>query len=259
VQDGRSLQVENSFRPGEPAAVMSANEKSNWRAQLLAVLVISLGMAVSLPLLLAIKFSPHHPLWSQPNARFVPLILLLNSALFLLIPGVALFRIFRRKRKFGSFFPTGEALKKYRIRRSGPKPLWKRILSAATELFAAIGFTIDAMHRSHGGALEWVLASFLWLSAAVSVLGIIGSQSGLGKFGRREGFACPGCGIAPPIGNKWKCKQCGKGFDTFLSRAVCPYCGAQHPATACGSCQTMHPMNDWIYAYTARNCGQASS
>jgi len=258
VQDGRSLQVENSFRPGEQVAEMSASEKSSYRGRLLLLLVLSLGMVVSVPLLLAIKFPPHSPIWSRPNARSVLLVLFLNSALFLTIPGVVLFRAFRRQRKFGSYLPTGEDLKKYRARQREPKPLWKRILSAAFELFAAIGFTIDATHRPHRGAWEWAFASFLWLTAAIAVTGIIGTSLGLGKLGRREGFACPGCGAAPPIGNKWKCKQCGKGFDTFLSRAVCPHCGAQHPTTTCGSCKAMNPMNDWLYAYTARNCGPAS-
>jgi hypothetical protein len=26
----------------------------------------------------------------------------------------------------------------------------------------------------------------------------------------------------------------------------------------CGNCQAMHPMNDWIYAHTAQNCGSVS-
>jgi hypothetical protein len=231
---------------------------SSYRGRLLLVLVLSLGMAFSVLLLLAIKFSPHNPVWSRPNGRSVLLLLFLNAAVFLIIPGVVLFRIFRRKKKFGSYFPTGEDLKKYRARRREPKPLWWKILSSAIELFAAIGFIIDATHRSHRGAWEWVIASLLLLFAAISILGIIGTLLGLGKLGRREGFVCPGCGAAPPIGNKWKCKQCGKRFDTFLSRAVCPYCGAQHPTTMCGSCQAMHPMNDWIYAYAARNCGAGS-
>jgi len=237
---------------------MSASEKSSYRGRLILVLVLSLGVALSVPLLLVIRFSPRNPVWSQPSAKSVLLLLFLNSAVFLIIPVVALFRVFRRKKKFGSYFPIGEDLKKYRARRHGPKPLWRTILSAAFELFAAISLTIDAMHGSHNGAWAWGFASLLWLFAAITVLGIIGTLLGLGKFGRREGFACPGCGAAPPIGKKWKCEKCGKPFDTFLSRAVCPHCGAQHRTTMCGNCQAMHPMNDWIYAHTAQNCGSVS-
>lgn len=258
MQDSRNLQIENSVCSGEQAAEMSASEKSRYRSKLIFVLLISLGMAVSMPAIMAFKFGPHNPIWSRPNSRSILLILLVNSALFLIIPGVILFRILRRKIKFGSYFPTGEDLKKYRARRRGPEPLWRRVLSAAGEVVAAVGFTSDAMHRSHGSVWEWAFASLLWLFAAITVLGIIGALPGVGKPGRREGFACPGCGAAPPTGIKWKCKQCGKGFDTFLARAVCPHCGMQHPTTMCGNCKAMHPMNDWIYAYTSRNCGAAS-
>lgn len=258
MQDARGHQIENGFRVGEQTAEMSASEKSSYRGRLLFVLVLSLVMALSMPLLFAFKFSHHNPAWNRPNGQSVLLLLLLNSAVFLIIPAIALFRAFRRKREFGSYFPVGEDLKKYRARRREPKPLWRTVLSAAFELFAAIGFTIDAAHGSHKGAWEWAFASLLWLFAAITVVGIIGTLLGLGKLGRREGFACPGCGEAPPIGNKWKCQKCSKGFDTFLSRAVCPHCGAQHPTTMCGSCQAMHPLNDWIYAHTARNCGAVS-
>jgi hypothetical protein len=234
---------------------MSASEKSRYRVRLLLMLALPLGMAVNFLLFLAIRIPPHSPVWSRPNARFLLLFVLFNAAIFLISPGVVLFRLFLRKRKFGSYLPTGEELTKYRVRRTKPKPLWQRILSVALELSAAIGFITDATHRSHRGAWEWVFASVLGLFAVITVSGIIGPLLGLGKLGRREGFACPGCGAAPPMGNKWKCSKCGKGFDTFLSRAVCPHCGAQHPTTMCGSCKAVHPMNDWIYAHTARNLG----
>lgn len=257
MQDGHGLPANNGLRAGEQTEQMSASEKSSYRSGILIMLVLCLGMVVGTLLLLAIKVSPHNPVWSRPNARFLLLFVLFNDAVFLIIPCVVLFRLFRRKRKYGSYLPTGEELKKYRARRKKPQPLWKKILSAAFELFGAIGFIIDAMHKSHRGGWDWVIASFLGLCAAITVLAIIGPLLGLGKLGRREGFACPDCGAAPPIGKKWKCDQCGKGFDTFLSRAVCPHCGTQYPATMCGSCHAMHPMNDWIYAHVARNSGAA--
>jgi transcription elongation factor Elf1 len=214
-------------------------------------------MGLALPLLLAMKYHPHNPIWSRPSARPVLLLLFVNAAIFLILPAVMVFRLSRRKRKFGSYIPAGEDLKKYRSRVHGPQPLWRRVLFPAFELVSAITATIAAAHRSHRSTWEWGLAWILWLSVAFSAPAAIAALLGFGKLGQREGFTCPGCGSAPPSGSKWKCKQCGKRFDTFLARAVCPHCGFQHPTTMCGRCEAVNPMNDWIYAYTARNCGPA--
>ena len=59
------------------------------------------------------------------------------------------------------------------------------------------------------------------------------------KLPRREGFACPSCKTAPPIGVFWKCGQCGQAFDTFVTRAVCP---------RCLDCGEAHPMSEWMAA-----------
>ncbi|MFZ0289614.1 MAG: M50 family metallopeptidase [Candidatus Sulfotelmatobacter sp.] len=68
------------------------------------------------------------------------------------------------------------------------------------------------------------------------------------KLPRREGFACPNCHTAPPLGDFWKCGQCGQLFDTFQTSAVCPHCAAQCATTRCLDCGELHPMNDWIVA-----------
>lgn len=68
------------------------------------------------------------------------------------------------------------------------------------------------------------------------------------KLPRREGFACPNCHTAPPLGDFWKCGQCGQLFDTFQTRAVCLHCAAQCATTRCLDCGELHPMNDWIVA-----------
>ena len=62
---------------------------------------------------------------------------------------------------------------------------------------------------------------------------------------RRDGFKCPSCETAPPIGAWWVCGRCGKPFDTFESGAVCPHCGAQFSGTRCLDCGTMHAMDEW--------------
>jgi len=62
---------------------------------------------------------------------------------------------------------------------------------------------------------------------------------------RREGFACPVCGSAPPRGAFWGCGKCRQAFDTFATGAVCPHCGAQFHATACFDCGNLRPISEW--------------
>jgi Zn-dependent protease len=70
--------------------------------------------------------------------------------------------------------------------------------------------------------------------------------SRLAKLPRHDGFACPWCKAAPPVGNYWKCGQCGQPFDTFRTQAVCPQCAAQFAATKCLDCGRAHPMSEWM-------------
>lgn len=68
----------------------------------------------------------------------------------------------------------------------------------------------------------------------------------LAKIPRREGFACPSCKTAPPLGALWRCGKCGNAFDTFLTNAACPHCGVQYTVTQCLDCQTLRPIEEWI-------------
>ncbi len=72
--------------------------------------------------------------------------------------------------------------------------------------------------------------------------------SRMAKLPRHQGFACPSCGTAPPIGTFWACAQCRKRFDTFETHAVCPYCGAQFAVTSCLNCGRQSPMSQWATA-----------
>ena len=65
------------------------------------------------------------------------------------------------------------------------------------------------------------------------------------KLPRREGFACPSCRTAPPLGALWRCGKCGNAFDTFLTHAACPHCGTQYNATQCLDCGTSAPFEAW--------------
>jgi Zn-dependent protease len=69
---------------------------------------------------------------------------------------------------------------------------------------------------------------------------------------RYEGFACPSCKTAPPIGHFWRCARCEAAFDTFQSGAKCPNCAAEFPTTNCPECGKAHPMQEWMSpAFTA--------
>jgi Zn-dependent protease len=68
------------------------------------------------------------------------------------------------------------------------------------------------------------------------------------KLPRREGFACPACKTAPPVGEFWKCGKCGQAFDSFQTGAVCPNCRTQFAATKCLDCGVEHPINEWSAA-----------
>ena len=69
--------------------------------------------------------------------------------------------------------------------------------------------------------------------------------SKIAKLPRREGFACPNCKTAPPLGEKWHCGNCHQPFDTFATQATCPYCAAQFAVTSCVECGSAHPIEQW--------------
>ena len=68
----------------------------------------------------------------------------------------------------------------------------------------------------------------------------------MSKIPRREGYACPTCNSAPPLGERWGCGNCKHAFDTFATGGVCPHCGARYAETRCFDCGRSHPMNQWI-------------
>ena len=108
------------------------------------------------------------------------------------------------------------------------------------------------------GVAGFILLAFwrqdVWLGA-IAIFMLMNCWAGLkhaqallrfAKLPRRDGFACPTCKTAPPVGEYWKCGQCGQAFDTFQSRAVCPRCAAQFPQTKCLDCGGVSPMDDWM-------------
>ena len=70
--------------------------------------------------------------------------------------------------------------------------------------------------------------------------------SRLAKLPRLEGFECPWCKAAPPLGELWKCEHCGRAFNTFQTQATCPQCAARFAVTRCLDCGRANPMSAWI-------------
>ena len=68
----------------------------------------------------------------------------------------------------------------------------------------------------------------------------------IAKLPRRQGYMCPSCRTAPPIGPYWVCAQCQQPFDTFAAQSVCPNCSARFEKTMCLDCQVSSPAAAWI-------------
>ena len=73
----------------------------------------------------------------------------------------------------------------------------------------------------------------------------------IAKIPRRDGFACPRCHSAPPLGEFWKCRQCSTSFDTFQTGASCPGCSARYDVTTCLDCRESRPMMEWATSVIA--------
>jgi Zn-dependent protease len=77
---------------------------------------------------------------------------------------------------------------------------------------------------------------------------------------RHDGFACPGCGAAPPVAAWWRCANCDVPLDPFaISPAAqaptdpaCPVCGAEFAEARCIDCATTHLLRDWRSAALTR-------
>jgi Zn-dependent protease len=119
------------------------------------------------------------------------------------------------------------------------------MVAAIVGLIGAVGFVSIAVWRQDVwlGAIALFMLMSCWggLKHAMAL-------SRFAKLPRRDGFACPSCKTAPPVGEFWKCANCGQQFDTFQTRAVCPHCATQFPLTKCLNCGALSPMNDWMVA-----------
>jgi len=65
------------------------------------------------------------------------------------------------------------------------------------------------------------------------------------KLPRREGFTCPSCKTAPPIGAFWRCGKCGQPFDLFLNHGTCPNCSTISNTAQCLDCGASNSLPAW--------------
>jgi Zn-dependent protease len=117
------------------------------------------------------------------------------------------------------------------------------MVAAITGLIGVAGFIILALWMQ---SLWFGILAVFVLTNCWRGLQQARALSRLAKLPRHEGFACPWCKAAPPVGTYWKCGQCSQPFDTFQTRAACPQCAAQFAATMCLECGRLHPMSQWI-------------
>ncbi len=119
------------------------------------------------------------------------------------------------------------------------------MVAAIIGLIGVVGFIGLALWKQD----VWLGAIALFM--LMSCWGGLKQAQALSRFAklpRRDGFACPACKTAPPVGEFWTCGKCGQPFDTFQTREVCPRCGTQFPQTKCLDCGALNPMNDWMVA-----------
>lgn len=98
-----------------------------------------------------------------------------------------------------------------------------------------------------------IFAQSIWLGIMAAFI-LINCWGGLkqaqalakiAKLPRRDGFACPSCKTAPPLGELWRCGKCKQAFDTFATQGVCPHCGTQFNATQCLDCGERFAISGW--------------
>jgi hypothetical protein len=112
-----------------------------------------------------------HELWSGPSGRETILLPLVVTVLMWAVLVRILYRMFRRKRKYGRFLPAGDELLAYRQRMNKPIPIWLHALLAAFMFSGAIWLTGMMLGSRDRSAIGWLPVALLWLGASLLVLG----------------------------------------------------------------------------------------
>jgi hypothetical protein len=160
-------QREQELNPGNSAEMSSKERAVFWAKPILVSIpaIIMLGMNIYF----AVRFSHINRPDIQSFVRQILIILAVSSVLFLSIPLVLFYRIFRRRMRTGSFLPAGDELIAIRKRRREPDPLWQRIAWVILTFYLAITFTYDALYGHHYIGFKWFFAVLLWVSVVIFI------------------------------------------------------------------------------------------
>lgn len=74
-----------------------------------------------------------------------------------------------------------------------------------------------------------------------------------GNAPHREGYLCPVCRTAPPVGEFWRCGRCRNRFDPFATQLLCPHCNAQYSVMTCLECGNVSPPEAWVPGELAKS------
>jgi hypothetical protein len=181
MNEAGGQEAKQALKLNQQDATMSSEEKTEtW-----VVLSIPVFMAVfSVVMALIVAAKPGH-LNSpevQSSVRYLLIMLVISSLLFICLPILVLLKMMRRKMRTGSIYPSGEELKAKRARRQKPVALRQRITNAAFVGLGASFFTYSALTNPHQRVLCAVVAALLWLvflPSAASVFRSNASKSAL--------------------------------------------------------------------------------
>jgi len=143
------------------AVQMTSEEKAGFWFRFAVFVVLAVIQLVLVSGFLVHERGKLHRLWSMPGSHQI-----------LIIPSILLFRMCRRKLKYGTLLPSGEELRRLRARRKRPTVLWKRVALAVCYWGIASTSTMSAVESTHGTAFRWGMAAFMWMVATLFTISI---------------------------------------------------------------------------------------
>jgi hypothetical protein len=137
---------------------MSSAERANFAVKPLLMTIMLILMLIPVLIFIAKYYGQLNRLWNLPDGRLLLIMLLSVPAMLLCILIIFFFRMYWRKRKTGSFLPSGEELKAIRLRRKKIDPLWQRVTLAVLFDVGFIFYVYDALTNNHHRVLNWIIA-----------------------------------------------------------------------------------------------------
>jgi hypothetical protein len=137
---------------------MSKAERANFAIKPLLMTIMLILMLIPVLIFIAKYYGQLNRLWNLPDGRLLLIMLLSVPAMLLCLLIIFFFRMYWRKRKTGSFLPSGDELKAFRLRRKMIYPLWKRVTLAVLFDVGFIFYVYDALTNNRHSILNWINA-----------------------------------------------------------------------------------------------------